>query len=40
VSVRGAGEKQRPTPVPVADFIARVQHEIETRSLTLSSSNA
>jgi threonyl-tRNA synthetase len=40
VSLRGAGEKQRPTPVPVADFIARVQHEIETRSLTLSSSNA
>ncbi|HTA74789.1 MAG TPA: threonine--tRNA ligase [Gemmatimonadaceae bacterium] len=40
VSVRGAGEKQRPTPVPVADFIARVKHETETRSLTLSSSNA
>jgi threonyl-tRNA synthetase len=35
VSVRGAGEKQRPTPVPVADFISRLKHEIATRSLTL-----
>jgi threonyl-tRNA synthetase len=35
VSVRGAGEKQRPTPIPVADFISRLKHEIATRSLTL-----
>ena len=40
VSVRGAGEKQRPTPIPVADFISRLKHEIASRSLTLSSSNA
>jgi threonyl-tRNA synthetase len=36
VSVRGAGEKQRPTPIPVDDFISRLKHEIATRSLTLN----
>ncbi len=35
VSVRGAGEKQRPTPISVDDFIARVRHEIATRALDL-----
>jgi threonyl-tRNA synthetase len=34
VSVLGAGEKQRPTPVRVDEFIARVQEEIRTRALT------
>jgi len=35
VTVRGAGEKQRPTPVPVDDFVRAVRREIDTRSLTL-----
>jgi threonyl-tRNA synthetase len=35
VSVRGAGEKQRPDPVPVDDFIRAVQQEIKTRARTL-----
>jgi threonyl-tRNA synthetase len=36
VSVRGAGEKQRPTPIPVDAFIARVKDEIVTRARTLT----
>jgi threonyl-tRNA synthetase len=35
VSVRGAGEKQHPVPVPVNDFIARVREEIASRALEL-----
>jgi threonyl-tRNA synthetase len=35
VSVRGAGEKQHPVPVPVEEFIARVRDEISSRSLEL-----
>ena len=35
VSVRGAGEKQHPVPVPVDEFIARVRQEIATRALEL-----
>jgi threonyl-tRNA synthetase len=35
VSVRGAGEKQHPVPVPVNEFIARVGEEISWRSLEL-----
>jgi threonyl-tRNA synthetase len=35
VSVRGAGEKQRPEPVPVDDFIRAVQLEITSRARTL-----
>jgi threonyl-tRNA synthetase len=34
VSVRGAGEKQRPTPIPVATFIERLKAEISSRALT------
>jgi threonyl-tRNA synthetase len=33
VSVLGAGEKQRPTPLRVDEFIARVREEIRTRAL-------
>jgi threonyl-tRNA synthetase len=33
VSVLGAGEKQRPTPVRVDEFITRVREEIRTRAL-------
>jgi threonyl-tRNA synthetase len=36
VSVRGAGEKQRPTPIPVDAFIARVRAEIASRARTLT----
>ena len=35
VSVRGAGEKQHPMPVPVDEFIARVREEIASRALEL-----
>ena len=35
VSVRGAGEKQHPVPVPVDEFVARVREEIATRALEL-----
>ena len=35
VSVRGAGEKQHPVPVPVDEFIARVREEISNRTLEL-----
>jgi threonyl-tRNA synthetase len=35
VSVRGAGEKQHPVPVPVGEFISRVQEEIASRALEL-----
>jgi len=35
VSVRGAGEKQHPVPVPVDEFITRVREEISTRALEL-----
>jgi threonyl-tRNA synthetase len=35
VSVRGAGEKQHPVPVPVNEFIIRVQAEIASRALEL-----
>jgi threonyl-tRNA synthetase len=35
VSVRGAGEKQHPVPVPVDEFIARVGEEIRSRALDL-----
>jgi threonyl-tRNA synthetase len=35
VSVRGAGEKQHPMPVPVDEFIARVREEIGSRALEL-----
>jgi threonyl-tRNA synthetase len=35
VSVRGAGEKQHPVPVPVDEFIARVKAEISSRAVEL-----
>lgn len=35
VTVRGAGEKQRPVPIPVEQFTRAVRREIATRSLTL-----
>ena len=35
VSMRGAGEKQHPVPVPVDEFIARVRDEISSRALEL-----
>jgi threonyl-tRNA synthetase len=35
VSVRGAGEKQHPVPVPVEAFISRVREEIASRGLEL-----
>ncbi len=37
VNTRGAGEGQKPAPVKVDEFIARVLREIEERSLTLDS---
>ena len=36
VNVRGAGREQKPLPVVVDDFIARVRGEMATRSLTLA----
>lgn len=36
VNTRGAGEGQKPAPVAVDEFIARVQRETTSRSLTLS----
>jgi threonyl-tRNA synthetase len=35
VNTRGAGEGQKPAPVAVDEFIARVRREIETKALTL-----
>ena len=35
VSVRGAGEKQHPVPMPLDAFIARVRKEIDSRALAL-----
>ena len=35
VTVRGAGEKQRPVPVPVEQFAHELRREIDTRSLSL-----
>jgi threonyl-tRNA synthetase len=40
VSVRGAGEKQRPTPIPTATFIERVRGEIASRALDLHANTA
>jgi threonyl-tRNA synthetase len=40
VTVRGAGEKQRPVPVPVEDFARAVRHEIDTRALRLEAGGA
>jgi len=37
INVRGAGKEQRPAPVAVGEFIARVLAEVKTRSLTLES---
>ena len=36
VNMRGAGEGQKPAPVAVDEFIARVKGEIASRALTLS----
>jgi threonyl-tRNA synthetase len=35
VNTRGAGEGQKPAPVAVDEFIARVRREIDDRALTL-----
>jgi len=35
VTLRGAGEKQRPIPIPVDAFTRALRREIETRALTL-----
>src|SRR4051812_29806689 len=35
VNTRGAGEGQKPAPVAVDEFIARVRREVETKGLTL-----
>ena len=40
VTVRGAGEKQRPVPMPVEDFVRAVRHEIATRALRLEAGGA
>jgi threonyl-tRNA synthetase len=40
VTVRGAGEKQHPVPVPAETFVRAVRHEIETRSLRLEAGGA
>jgi len=40
VSVRGAGEKQRPTPIPIDTFVARVRDEISSRALDLHANTA
>jgi threonyl-tRNA synthetase len=36
VNVRGAGEKQRPKPVPIHEFVEAVKGESLARSQTLS----
>jgi threonyl-tRNA synthetase len=36
VNTRGAGEGQKPAPVAVDEFIARVRREVADRALTLS----
>jgi len=35
ITVRGAGEKQRPVPIPVDQFARALRREIDARSLTL-----
>jgi threonyl-tRNA synthetase len=40
VTVRGSGTQQHPTPVPVDDFVRRLQQEIQSRSLTLHAGDA
>lgn len=40
VSVRGGGEKQRPTPVPVETFLTAIRREISARTLTLTASHS
>ncbi len=40
VNTRGAGEGQKPAPVAVDEFIARVLRETEERALTLSAGDA
>jgi threonyl-tRNA synthetase len=40
VNTRGAGEGQKPAPVGVDEFIARLQREIAERSLTLGAGQA
>jgi threonyl-tRNA synthetase len=35
INVRGAGKEQKPKPVPVDLFVARVAEEVRTRALTL-----
>jgi threonyl-tRNA synthetase len=36
INVRGAGREQKPRPVPVDQFVARVAEEVRSRSLTLA----
>jgi threonyl-tRNA synthetase len=40
VNTRGAGEGQKPAPVAVDEFIARVKAEIASRALTLGAGAA
>jgi threonyl-tRNA synthetase len=40
VNTRGAGEGQKPAPVGVDEFIARLTREIAERSLTLGAGQA
>ena len=40
VNTRGAGEGQKPAPVSVDEFIARVRREVESRALTLAAGAA
>jgi threonyl-tRNA synthetase len=40
VNTRGAGEGQKPAPVKVDEFIARVKQEVASRSLTLEGGRA
>jgi threonyl-tRNA synthetase len=40
VTVRGAGEKQRPVPVPIDDFVRAVRREIDIRALRLEAGGA
>ena len=39
VNVRGAGKEQKPKPIPLDQFVARVVQEKKNRSLTLNAAD-
>jgi threonyl-tRNA synthetase len=39
VNVRGAGKEQKPKPIPLDQFVARIVQEKKTRSLTLNAAD-